>query len=261
MSTEAGQILAAHLKRALGELRAGLEEIWGAEGRASGTVRVGLVPAGGAVLVPRALRLLRRRHPEAVVTVRTGVEPDLLALLRAGDLDLVVGTLNGEAETRGETVITRLTKDHVEVVARAGHPLARGQNLSLAEILSLEWILPPRGSALRTWFSRVLESEGLPEPKPIIETASLSVLRGALLEGDCVALSTRLECWHEIVEQNLFDALTIPALAWPSVERPFYLHVARRQDARPSPAATAFFALLADAAVKGGYDAAPGQNW
>lgn len=170
----------------------------------------------------------------------------------------MVGTLNTEAEPSGKAVITRLMKDHVEVVARAGHPLARGQNVSLAELLSLEWILPPRGSALRTWFSRLLESAGLPEPRPAIETSSLSVLRGALLEGDCVALSTRVECWHEIVEQNLFDALRIPELAWPSVERAFYLHVARRRDGRPSPAATAFFALLADAAVKVG---GTGQNW
>ncbi|HEY8521614.1 MAG TPA: LysR substrate-binding domain-containing protein [Gammaproteobacteria bacterium] len=250
--TEAGNVLATHLKRALSELRAGLEELRGADEGISGVIRVGVTPSAGALLVPRAVRLLRRSHPNVVVAVRAGADHDLLSSLRSGDLDLVVGTLDAEDETSEQTATTRLTKDHVEVVARADHPLARGKELSLADLLSLEWALPPRGSPLRRWFSRLLESEGLPEPRPLVETASLTILRGALLESECVGLTTQLECWHELVAQNLLEPLTIPSLARQRVERPLYLNALREAAAFSSPAVDAFLAALVDVAANVG---------
>ena len=248
--SDTGRILATHLKRALSEIRTGLDELRSVNGRIAGSIRIGVMSTARTLVVPRAVHRLHERHPDIVVSVHWGNYRDLEAALSCGDIDFIVGTLHPEDVDAPDTITQTLMKDRVEVVARAGHPLSRAGDLSLKELLSLDWILPPKHFPLRTWFRELLESKGLHEPRPFIETASLSILRGTLLESDAVALSTRLQCWHEIVEHRVLDVVPIAAFSRPRLERPLYLHLSRRADATLPPAAETLCAILADVASR-----------
>src|ERR1700760_5109385 len=78
--TKSGLILLRHA-------RAILDEIAAAENELDGTlpdvhdVRVGAFISAGAVLLPRALRLLRDRRPDIRVTTREGTTPALVRAL------------------------------------------------------------------------------------------------------------------------------------------------------------------------------------
>ena len=248
--SDTGRILATHLKRALWEIRAGLDELRSLNGRIAGSVRIGVMSTARSLVVPRAVDILHKRYPDVVVSIHWGNYRDLEVALSCGDIDFIVGTLRPEDVCSTENVTATLMKDRVEVVARAGHPLSKAGDLSLKELLSLDWILPPKHFPLRAWFRELLVSKGLREPRPFIETASLAILRGSLLESDCVALSTRLQCWHEIVEHAVLDVLPIAAFSRPRVERPLYLHLSRRANGPLSPAAEALCATLTDVASR-----------
>ncbi|MBX7465509.1 LysR family transcriptional regulator [Streptomyces sp. MAG02] len=87
--TTAGRVLLRHAVTALDALAAADRELSGAQDD-GGHVRLGFIPAAGAVLVAHALATLGRESPRVRVTTREGTTPSLLRALRAGALDLAL---------------------------------------------------------------------------------------------------------------------------------------------------------------------------
>jgi LysR family transcriptional regulator of gallate degradation len=242
------RVIAASTKRALWEIRAGLNELRSLDGSISGEVRVGVMSTARSYIIPRAVDRLRRLHRDVLVDVHWANYTDLKLALSCGDIDCIVGALRAEDVNSAENSTIVLMKDRAEVVVRADHPLTSAGQLSLAELLALDWILPPPHFPLRIWFRQVLESEGLPEPRPFMQTASLAILRGTLLDSDCAALSTRLQCWHDTVEHRLLAALPIGSLSRAHEKVPFHLHLTKRAHSEFSPAAEELWRLLIEVA-------------
>ena len=78
--TEAGAILARHATTVLASLAAAEEEVAAVAGLRAGRVRLVAFPSSSATLVPRALRLLRDRHPAVVVSFSEAEPPESLGL-------------------------------------------------------------------------------------------------------------------------------------------------------------------------------------
>lgn len=234
-----GTMFAICAKRALWEIRAGLDEIRSLDGQVSGQVRVGVMSTARSFLVPRAVDRLHRAHPQVLVFVYWGNYDDMKAALACGDIDFIVGALRPEEASSPDKDTVVLMRDQVEIIVRTGHPLAGAKSVSLHDLLAYDWILPPRYFALRIWFERLLQTQRLAMPMPFIETGSLAILRGTLLESDCVTVSTRLQCWHDTADPGLLRALPVDAVARACVERPFELHLTRRSNTLLSPAAQA----------------------
>lgn len=246
--TDFAQALAKATKRALWEIRAGLDELRSLDGRVEGQVRIGVMSTARSFIVPRAIHRLHERHPRVLVDIFWANYDDLKLALSCGEIDFIVGTLRTEELASADNVAESLLQDRVAVIARAGHPLSRARDVELPDLLRLDWLLPPPHFPLRRWFRSVLESQGLREPPPFIQTASLAILRGVLLESDCVALSTQLQCWHDIVEHGHLAVLPVGALSRAHARHPFHLHLTRRADAVLSPASQALCRLVAEVA-------------
>jgi LysR family transcriptional regulator of gallate degradation len=239
--TELGENLAIGLKRALWEIRAGIDELKSLDGRVEGRVHVGALSTARSVVLPNAINELHRVHPGVLVHIYWASYDDLQVALNCGDVDFIVGSLRDEELRFLENSAHNLMADRIEVVVRAEHPLRGAEDVSLEELLTLDWVLPPPHSPLRAWFRGLLESQGLAEPKPFIQTASLAILRGVLLGSDCVALSTRLQCWHDLVDHGPLAVLPVSAFYRARAERPFYLHLTRRANVLLSPASEALW--------------------
>jgi DNA-binding transcriptional LysR family regulator len=141
--TPAGGRLLRHAAVVLDEIETATRELAGAT-PAGGRIRLGVFAAGGAVLLPRALTILRRTNPLIEVTTREGSTPVLVRGLRAGTLDLaVVASAPPFRPPDGESPPLRLetlTETSLSVAMAAGHPLAGGDTVTVDELQGQRWI-------------------------------------------------------------------------------------------------------------------------
>lgn len=155
--TEAGQVLARHAVTVDAAIDAATAEVAAIAGLRAGRVRLVAFPSSSATLVPRALALLRVRHPGVEVWFAEAEPPESLAQLRDGECDLAVafsyagrdddtngGSTSG-AIGRGEDdlsgLVTRhLLEDPLVLALPASHLLAGRDVVHLADLHAQTWI-------------------------------------------------------------------------------------------------------------------------
>ncbi|MFG2720471.1 LysR family transcriptional regulator [Streptomyces sp. NPDC048416] len=145
--TGPGRALLRHAVVALDALEDAGRELRGAREVERGRVRLGFFPTAGAVIVPRALAMLRQEHPHIQVTTREATTPALARALRAGTLDLAL--LSSRPPHRSpDTDDPPLTAEplmevQLAVVVPAGGAFAERGSVSVEEIAREPWIASP----------------------------------------------------------------------------------------------------------------------
>ncbi|MEV0405632.1 LysR family transcriptional regulator [Actinoallomurus sp. NPDC050550] len=141
--TAAGRVVLRRAVTVIDQIDATARELAGLPDE-PGTVRLGWFPSAGCWLVPRALAELRRTHPAITVTTREGSTPALVRALRAGTLDLaLLASVPPFRPPDTETPALRLqtlTERSLCVAVPAGHPLARGEFIDVADLHGQRWI-------------------------------------------------------------------------------------------------------------------------
>jgi DNA-binding transcriptional LysR family regulator len=120
--TEAGRLLHAHalgIVAAVAEARAGLDALRGEQVK---RLRIGVCPVAAAALLPRALRLLRRRLPAAELVLEEDTPAGVREAVLAGRLEAGAWAGPVGPERPGETVLARAP---LLVALPERHPLAR----------------------------------------------------------------------------------------------------------------------------------------
>jgi DNA-binding transcriptional LysR family regulator len=141
--TDAGLTLVEHADAVLSRLSAAEEDVAAIAGLRAGRVRLAAFPSGSATLMAGALTRLRADHPGIEVSFAEAEPEDALPLLRAGELDLVLGFSYAAVGLRegGDVVGVPLLRDPTHAVVPAGHPAARGDGpLALEELAGQTWI-------------------------------------------------------------------------------------------------------------------------
>lgn len=183
--TEYGRVLIRHAKLILTQLRHAGEDLQSLEEGLSGRVHVGTLLAASSSLLPRVLVRLHERRPGIAVTVAEGTIDRLMPALRTGDLDVVLGRLPEFREREGlKQEILYL--DQVAVMARAGHPLAARNTLSLADLVDHDWVMPPPQTTLRRQIEQAFRQAGLEPPRAVIESVSILTNQTLLCSTDMV---------------------------------------------------------------------------
>lgn len=191
--------LARHAQLAFAELGQARAERAAAAGAEVGRTVVGLMPLARSALVPRALNAFMARHPAHLVEILDGTYEDLLAALRQGRADLLVGALREPApadDVREEF----LFEDPLALLVRARHPLARLRAPVRADLARYPWIAPRQGSPLRRHFDRLFPGD---PPAGLIECNSLEAARALLLESDRVMLASARPAGLELEQGRL----------------------------------------------------------
>ncbi len=144
--TAAGRAVLRHTTLALDEIDAALRAAHRPPRRPA-VARLGAYPAAGAVLLPRALAVLRRTHPELDVTTREGSTPALIRALRTGSLDVAVvaqappfRVLDAESP---ELAVELLAEAELRVAVPATHPLASDDAVDVDQLRAQRWIASP----------------------------------------------------------------------------------------------------------------------
>ncbi len=207
--------LVRYIKLAKSHLRQSVDEIASMQGEEAGSVSIGSLPFVRTLILPRAISWLRRDHPNIDISTMEGRYDDLVTALRCGDIDFLVGALRGtviEAGLQEEPIMD----DQLSIIVRVGHPLQKKKRLTWPMLMAYEWILPRIGTPTRSLFENALHQHGLGSPQHVVETSSMILLRGLLLEGDQVTVLSRHQVFRE-VESGMLATLpfTLPTTIRP----------------------------------------------
>ncbi|MES1929561.1 LysR family transcriptional regulator [Salinisphaera dokdonensis CL-ES53] len=203
--TPAGRTLLRHAAPALRSLREGIDAI--RQDSTETAVRLGALSNVEGGLLPLVLERLHERYPALRVEVDTGTSAALLARLRLGELDLVLGRMS-EAEEIRDLHFEHLYYEPLIAVVRAGHPLLATENTQqLAALVSYPWVVPPRGTTLREKLERFWVEQLSEPPHLAIETLSLPLSQRYVGLSDAIWI-TPLDTAREAMQSGALVRLS-----------------------------------------------------
>jgi DNA-binding transcriptional LysR family regulator len=204
--TRDAERLARRVRLAFFELSQAKAEIETLEGAGSGRTAIGALPLARSHLLPAALLEFSQENPQHGVEIIEGTYQNLLAALRTGDIDVVIGALRNPPPAP-DLLQEHLFDDPLAVIARAGHPLARNRRPTLKALCKYRWIAPRRGSPLRAHFDALFSAAGIESPATSLECNSLGAARAFLLESDRLMLLSAHQVHYELLAGML---ITLP---------------------------------------------------
>jgi DNA-binding transcriptional LysR family regulator len=159
----------------------------GAAAPVAAAVRVGALPTVAGGLLVDALARLRERRPHTGVSIGIGDNPELLAGLKAGEIDVAVGRMAEPAMMQGVS-FELLYAESLAVVTRPQHPLAIAGDkpLSARDLVDYPLVVPAVGTAPRHDVEGFFAAHGVALPPGRAETQSVSVARALTLISDTV---------------------------------------------------------------------------
>ncbi|QCP50021.1 LysR family transcriptional regulator [Trinickia violacea] len=230
--TSDGETFLLHVRRALNELRHVSDDVAALRGSIQGRVTVGALPLGRTLILPEAIAKVIAQYPGVRVVTDESAYETLVAGLRAGDVDFILGALRPNDAVSGLENEKLMSEDLV-VLARRDHPLAGENGLTIKDLADAQWILPRNQSPARGLFETLFKRARIKPPLPAVETADLAVIRGLLLRTDMIAALSAQQLHYERQSGQLV-ALDVPTR---NTSRDIGLTL--RAAGTPSPAARA----------------------
>jgi LysR family transcriptional regulator of gallate degradation len=172
-------------------------------------------------------RVLRER-PGLRLTVLVGDYESMAPKIMSGRVEFFVGppAMGGA----GGVTSQPLAEFPAGVVARASHPLARRADVSVADLVAAQWILPVAGTVPRSTYDAAFVRRGVAPPEPLFEVQPLSpVIRKLLLDVDLLTILPLV-----VVESEIANG-TIKVLPFDD-GLTFSIHLTQRQVRDPSAA-------------------------
>ncbi len=188
--TEYGKVFMEYAALIAGEIDRVSEEINQMKGCGRGIVRVGAGATMMQYLIPQAVRAFVAQDDSAVVTFRQGLRDELIASLRRGEVDIIVGSIGGmqaDDDFRQEIAL----HDEIVVVANRDHPLVKQESVSISDTAPYRWVLPDGTEGERNRLTRVMRNANMPPPTCVISTPSSTFMATILQEGEYLSYLPR----------------------------------------------------------------------
>lgn len=181
--TPFGEVFHRYAATSLAALRQGLDMARGTP--EASTIRVGALPTVSARILPGAVEAFTAGGPGAHTRIITGPNDYLLALLRTGDVDFVIGRM-AEPDAMAGLSFEHLYSERVVMVVRPGHPLLDQSPFDLAMIERYQTLMPTPSSVIRRLVDRMLLTHGVTELPHGVETISSAFGRAYTRQTDAV---------------------------------------------------------------------------
>ncbi|TWG84931.1 DNA-binding transcriptional LysR family regulator [Cupriavidus gilardii J11] len=178
-ATETGQAVLAYARLALADAEALGRELAVLDAGLGARLRIGIIPFVSATVLDAACSHALTQRPRIAVMVREGTTDELVAALRAHELDCVIARSFYAA---GEDVVqVPLYREEPTLVvsASAARGLARGK-LDWKKLAALDWILPPPHTPTRRTINTMFAVAGVAPPLPLVETYSIKTMETLL---------------------------------------------------------------------------------
>lgn len=237
--TAAGRVLQRWAQRMRLDVQDAQREVADIGRGLAGQVRIGIVPTAAQFLLPPAARQLLAEAPEVQLRTVVALVGGLLPLLRAGELDLVIGT---ELPEQPDLVTQVLAEDSIVVAARAGHTIFDTKP-TLKDLTRHRWVLQPPGAPTRDWLDHSFDRKQLPRPRVQVESTMLLMLPALIAETGLLSFISR---------HHLGDGTALREVPLKETTMRRRMAVTHRSGSYLSPAAQRLIALLGSAARAAG---------
>ncbi|MDP9932799.1 DNA-binding transcriptional LysR family regulator [Variovorax paradoxus] len=155
--TEGGRELLVSLEQLLADLDRITSDLREVKEIRRGRVRIGATPLLAASVLPVAIQAFGLRYPGITVRALDASAPELIESLRAGELDLMLATLDGEhPELRAQVLLS----DTMVLVCPCSHRFAQQPEVAWSEALAEPMIAMRKGSGLRAIVDHALVDLG-----------------------------------------------------------------------------------------------------
>ncbi len=187
-----------------------------AKGDKAPHLAIGCSPLAAEVIVAPALGHLLGASPKITISVTEGRRRILIDDLKTGKLDLVVAPMTND-DISPDLSEEELFYDKLVIVVRPEHPLAKGKALTLKDLLSYRWLVPPTGSFIRRQIDRELLHDASIEPQFVDSINSINLTKSLLNIHDYLAVVSTKSVYKELMEGSLVALDGV----WTSIPRPF----------------------------------------
>lgn len=235
--TRAAESLAQCANLAFAEIQQGFAEIDSSRGVNTGAIVIGTMPLARTALLPAVINEFTQTFPEAAVRTVDGPYDDLLRHLLHGEVDILLGALRFP-EPSSAIVQEELITPSLAVVARKGHPLSARDEISTDELSRYPWVVPKEGAPTRDHFHAIFDSAGVSRPTQIVESSSLVLIRGLLLDSDRLTVISS----HQVLYEWQIGHLVLLPVDLSHTRRPIGL--TRRRGWEPTEMQRAFISIL-----------------
>lgn len=144
-------------------------------------ISIGVSPIATHTILPKAISLFHKNHPNTFIQLQENTLDKLLYQLQHGEIDVIVGRTEQEAllhqfhQYKLADIVLRLAVD-------MNHPLANEKSVSWEQALSYPWVAPAAESPIRQQMDLVFSRLGLSSPPVLIESSFVN-LTSKLLEN------------------------------------------------------------------------------
>jgi DNA-binding transcriptional LysR family regulator len=187
--TAAGHALLRWAQRTRLDVESARREIGDIGRGLSGHVKLGIVPTAAQFLLPPVARELIAQAPEVTLRTHVALVDVLMPLLRAGDIDLMVGT---EGAKESGFASQYLAEDIIVVAAHARHPVFDKPRPTLKDLARWRWVLQPPGAPTRDWLDQTFDRHNLARPLVQVESTMLLMLPTLIGETGLLSFISRL---------------------------------------------------------------------
>lgn len=194
-ATRACRQLADAARLAFAEMEQAVMDLADLAGRETGQIVVGAMPLSRSFMLSQAIIEFRKTRPLIPIRVDEGPYDDLLAGLRRGEVDFLIGALRQPLPIT-DIVQTQLFDDDLILVVGPSHPLFGHGPVALAETANFPWILARKGTPSRRIFDHLFAD--CTKPQSLIETGSMILMRQLLQHSDHIGFISRLQAAAEI---------------------------------------------------------------
>jgi DNA-binding transcriptional LysR family regulator len=159
-----------------------------------GEVRIGC-PEVVAVLLPRVIQSMSRRHPGIVVQTIDVSAPTLdLPQVRDRSIDLAIVRVTAPPSRLpipDDLDVEVLLNDETVVVAGRDSPWARYRKINIAELAAERWILPPPETLNSIVVMEAFREAGAEQPIVSLVTFSIQLRINLVADGSCITVLPR----------------------------------------------------------------------
>ena len=185
--TEAGKVLLKWAQRMRFDEEDAKRELQSIAAGMAGSVRIGIVPTAAQFLLPPVARQLLKEAPKVTLHTVVGLVDALRPKLRAGELDMVIGT---ESAAEPGWVSRPLAQDMIVVAASERHTVFR-KRATLKDLTAYSWALQPPGAPTRDWLDHTFDRHRLPRPHVQVETTMLLMLPTLIVQTGLLSFISR----------------------------------------------------------------------
>ena len=210
----------------------------------TGKVSVGIGPSWISYGLAEAIRRLREEKPGVRVRIVRGMDDELKALLRSGNVDLALAVLP-DAHTETDLVGEALLNDRYGIIACKTHPL-QGRKVRLPELIDYPWMLSNSEATITRRLRNIFNLEGLALPEPVIE-CDIHAIRYALMQNSLYLSVQALDHFHSMGVKGIAP-LDLDHTAWNRTAG-----LITRRSAEPNPSAIHLIGLIRECCVADGW--------